>query len=108
MELCYPKEPIHPNDFGHELMAETFLQSLEKETGSDLLETGVSPHTDNAQWNKLIGLVQQQRLTYDRALLNEIGHGNPGVIKKETAPLPEEEKASTFIDIQIQELIMNR
>jgi hypothetical protein len=105
MEKCYPKEPVHPNTYGHELMAEAFLQSLEKETGSDLLETGISPHADDAQWNAVIKLVEQQRLLYDRALLNDIGHGNPGVMKKKTLPMPEAETKSKDLDDEITEVV---
>jgi len=105
MEQCYPKEPVHPNSYGHELMAESFLQALGKDTGSDLLETGVSPRADDAQWNKLITLVKQQRLAYDRALLKDIGHGNPGMMKQETLPPTEAEKKAKGIDAKITEVV---
>lgn len=107
MEKCYPKEPIHPNDYGHELMAEAFLQALEQETGSELLETGISPRSNDLQWNKLIGLVKQQRLTYDRALLNDIGHGNQFVMKKNVLPVEQAEEKSKTFDIAIKELVQN-
>ena len=86
-------------------MAEAFLQSLGKQTGSDLLETGISPHTDDPQWNKLLGLVNQQRLTYDRALLNDIGHGNRGMLKKKTLPVPGAEEKAKAIDAEIGKAI---
>jgi lysophospholipase L1-like esterase len=106
MEQCYLKEPVHPNTYGHELMGEAFLQSLGKQTGSDLLDTGVSPHSDDAQWNKLIGLVEQQRLTYDRALLNDVGHGNPGVMKKNNLTLAEAEEQVKAIDAEIKRVVL--
>ncbi|VGO12233.1 hypothetical protein PDESU_00784 [Pontiella desulfatans] len=105
MEKCYPREPIHPNTYGHELMAEAFLQALGYQTGSDLLETGSSPHATDPQWNTVIGLVKEQRLAYDRALLNDIGHGNPGVMKKKTLPLPEAEAKAKALDAEIQKAI---
>ncbi|MDF7824632.1 SGNH/GDSL hydrolase family protein [Pontiellaceae bacterium B12227] len=105
MEKCYPREPVHPNHYGHELMAEAFLQSLEKETGSNLLETGISPHTNDAHWNTLIKLVNRQRMTYDRALLNDIGHGNRNVMKKKTLPLPEAEEKAKAIDAEIHRVL---
>ncbi|MDF7806599.1 SGNH/GDSL hydrolase family protein [Pontiellaceae bacterium B12219] len=101
----YGSDPIHPKNYGHELMAEAFLQAMGKQTGSDLLQTGVSPHTGDEQWNALFKLVEQQRLTYDRALLNNIGHGNPNVLKKKTLPLPEAEEKSKAIDSEIQSVI---
>lgn len=105
MEKCYPKEPVHPNHYGHEMMAEAFLQALGKETGSDLLETGISPHSDDPQWNKVIKLVEQQRLAYDRALLNDIGHGNRNVMKKKTLPLAEAQEKATAIDAEIKSVV---
>jgi lysophospholipase L1-like esterase len=105
MEQCYPREPVHPNHYGHELMAEAFLQSLKKKTGSNLLESGISPHSDNPQWDKILGLVSQQRLTYDRALLNDIGHGNPNVMKNKTLPVTEAEEKSKAFDAVIAEAV---
>jgi lysophospholipase L1-like esterase len=102
MDKCYPKEPVHPNNYGHELMAEAFLQALGKETGSDLLESGISPHTDDPQWNQVIDLVKQQRLIYDRALLNDIGHGNPNVLKQNKLSLAVAEEQVKTIDVQIK------
>ena len=108
MEQCYPEEPVHPNVYGHELMAEAFLQALGKDTGSELLETGISLRTDDAEWNKLIALVRQQRLAYDRALLNDIGHGNPGVMQMDTLPLPGAETKSKTLNTAIRELLPER
>jgi lysophospholipase L1-like esterase len=108
MGRCYPKEPIHPNAFGHELMAEAFLRAQAGDTGSDLLETGISPRTGDRQWNTLVGLVKQQRLAYDRALLNDIGHGNPHVLKRETLLLPDAEKKARAIDAEIQRAVTSR
>lgn len=95
MEQCYPDEPIHPNDFGHELIAEAFLQGIGKKS---------VPRND-PRWNALIRLVQQQRLAYDVALLNDIGHGNPNVLKKGRLPLAEAEAASKAIDADIQKAL---
>ena len=105
MEACYPKEPVHPNPYGHLLMGEAFLQGLGKETGSDLLETGINPWAENSEWNALLKLVQQQRETYDRALLNDIGHDHPDVMKKFTIPLSEAEVLVEPINAQIEILL---
>ncbi|MCF7847882.1 MAG: hypothetical protein K9M45_03440 [Kiritimatiellales bacterium] len=105
MEKCYPKEPVHPNNYGHELMAESFLQALGKKTGSDILETGVSPRDANPEWKALETLVRKQRMTYDRVLLNDIGHGNPGVMKRSKTTLAEAEQQVKAIDAQIKQKI---
>jgi lysophospholipase L1-like esterase len=105
MEQSYPKEPIHPSPFGHELMAEAFLQSLGKDTNSDLLESGVSSRDSHDRWNELLKLVHEQRVTYDYALLNDIGHGNPNVAKRVTTPMPEAESANTELSAQIAEML---
>ncbi len=96
MEKCYPKEPIHPNKFGHELMAESLLQALGKDTGT---------MTDDPRRNRVIALVKEQRLAYDRALLNDIGHGNKNVLKKATLPLAEAEEKSRTLDVEIAKVI---
>jgi lysophospholipase L1-like esterase len=105
MEKCYPKEPVHPNEFGHELIGEAILWQLGYETGSDLLETGINPWSSDPEWTGLLELVEKQRLTYDRSLLNDIGHGNPGVMKRATTPLAEAEKEAELIQSQIDELL---
>jgi lysophospholipase L1-like esterase len=81
MEKSYPKEPIHPAPYGHQLIAEQLLRGLDKDTGSRLLETGEDDRASDPKWNALLKLVRQQRELSDRALLNDIGHGNPGVMK---------------------------
>jgi lysophospholipase L1-like esterase len=89
LAASYPIEPVHPAVFGHKVMAEAFLQGLGLDTGSDLLETGVNPRIDNPDWVAVLDLVRQQRETYDRALLNDIGHGNPNVMRRFKITLPE-------------------
>jgi lysophospholipase L1-like esterase len=104
MKDSYKREPIHPTPYGHEILAESLLQGLGKETGSDILQTGVSPHKNDSEWNALYALVQQERIIYERALLCEIGHENPGVMKRQKIPLTEAIKQVEPIRQQIKAL----
>jgi lysophospholipase L1-like esterase len=105
MEACYPKEPVHPNEYGHLLMGEAFLQGIGKNTGSSLLETGENDLAKDPKWKKLHDLVRQQRELYDRSLLNDIGHGNEGVAKRFTTPLAEAEESVKVINTSIAKLV---
>jgi dienelactone hydrolase/lysophospholipase L1-like esterase len=105
MEECYPQEPVHPNALGHALMAEAFLQCLGKSTGSDLLETGLSTRARDPRWTTLCELVKQQRLTYDIALLNDIGHDNPNVRRRQKMALSEALEKGQAIDAEINSLL---
>ena len=105
MEASYPKEPIHPAPYGHNLMGEAFLRGIGKDTGSALLETGENPFANDAKWNRLQGLVQRQREFADRALLNDIGHGNPGVRSRYTLPLSDAEELAKPIERKIKALL---
>ena len=104
MEACYPKEPVHPNNHGHELMGEAILRGLGYDTGSNLLESGENPWNEDSQWTILVDLINQQRMAYDRSLLNALGHGNPSVMKRETLSLGQAFKQSHLLDIQIEAL----
>ncbi|WP_378924256.1 GDSL-type esterase/lipase family protein [Pelagicoccus mobilis] len=105
MEKCYPKEPVHPNAFGHYLMAESLLEALGKESGSELLDTGVSTRDEDARWTELYQLVSQQRKAYDMALMNDIGHGNPGVMKRVKYSLAEGEAKAAELEKEIRALL---
>ncbi len=105
MQDCYPKEPVHPNAYGHLLMGEAFLQGIGKETGSSLLESGRNDFADDTKWVKLHDLVKHQRELYDRSLLNDIGHGNPGVAERFTTPLAEAEESVKNINKAIATLL---
>lgn len=105
MEKCYPREPIHPNAFGHALMAELLLQGLGKASGSKLLDTGVSLRGEDARWVELYDLVSRQRKAYDIALMNDIGHGNPGVMKRVTHSLAEGEAEAEELEVEIEKLL---
>lgn len=107
MADCYPKEPVHPNEYGHLLMGEAFLQGLGKETGSSLLRTGNNDFERDQKWKNLYELVRQQRELYDRSLLNDIGHGNEGVAKRFTTPIKEAEESVKAINASIAELLKN-
>lgn len=108
MEASYPREPVHPNPFGHELMGESFLRGLGKETGSKLLETGINDRETDSRWQVLHDLVRQQRETWDQSLLNDIGHGNPHAMERLGMPLPEAEEKVREIDAQIGALISSQ
>lgn len=105
MEASYPREPVHPNPFGHELMAESFLRGLGRETGSTVLETGASDREADPRWVALHGLVRQQRETWDQSLLNDIGHGNPHAMERLGLPLPLAEDKVREINAQIDALV---
>lgn len=105
MEACYPKEPVHPNEYGHLLMGEAFLKGIGKETGSSLLESGKNDLAKDPKWTELHLLVREQRETYDRALLNDIGHGNPGVAKRFDTPLEEAKELVKPINKAIAKLV---
>jgi arylsulfatase A-like enzyme/lysophospholipase L1-like esterase len=105
MAQSYPTEPVHPSVYGHKVMAETFLENIGVVSGSDLLKTGVDSKGADLHWGALLELVRQQRETYDRALLNDIGHGNPTVMKIFMTPLSEAEKLVGPIDSGIEELL---
>ena len=102
MADSYPTEPVHPSLYGHKIMAETFLENIGVASGSDLLKTGVDGKATDAQWNRLLELVRRQRETYDRALLNNIGHGNPHVMKAFTKTLPEAVEELPLINAVIE------
>jgi lysophospholipase L1-like esterase len=107
MAKSYPKEPIHPSKFGHELMAEAFLQALGKSTNSDLLESGISSRSADVRWIALLALVNQQRTSYDYALLNDIGHGNPSVMKKFNTSLSDAEELASSIEAEMEMILKN-
>lgn len=102
MADSYPTEPVHPSLYGHKIMAETFLENIGVASGSDLLKTGVDGKATDAQWNRLLELVRRQRETYDRALLNNIGHGNPNVMKAFTKTLSEAVEELPLINADIE------
>lgn len=105
MEKSYPIEPIHPSKFGHELIAEAFLRGLGKETHSDQLETGAGIWNTHSDWDELLDYVHEQRVRYDYALMNEIGHGNPNVAKRFTGSLEVGELAYREIQVKIGRLL---
>ncbi|RME95890.1 MAG: hypothetical protein D6773_17905 [Alphaproteobacteria bacterium] len=70
-------------------------------TGSDVLETGIDPRADDARWQKVFALVHEQRMAFDMALLNHLGHGNPGVMKRETLPLDEAKRRHAELAAEI-------
>src|SRR5690606_8990960 len=71
------KDPIHPNRFGHELMAEAILAHLGYETGNDIIRTGISSHEGDERWQQVRDLVAKRRRLLDGTPLREIGHTRP-------------------------------
>jgi hypothetical protein len=108
MEQCYPDEPVHPALVGHKLMAESILIGLGNKTGSDILTTGIDQRINDPNWNSLLELVKQQRETYDRALLNHIGHDHPGVKERFTIPLSRADSLVKPIQENIERLLEGR
>ncbi|MEM9161047.1 MAG: SGNH/GDSL hydrolase family protein [Verrucomicrobiota bacterium] len=108
MEECYPKEPVHPSPYGHELMGEALLLGLGKISESQMLETGVNTRKEEAHWNALMELVRLEREVYDRSLLNDIGHGNPGVMKRFGQPMEEAERQRAEVAAKIEALLLER
>lgn len=105
MPAIYVKDPIHPNALGHELMAEVFLQRLGYNTGSDILQEEGGIRAKDTRWLRLIGLVRRQRMSYDRRLLNDIGHGNPRVRSDNNITLLEAEAVNANITEQIRNML---
>ena len=103
MDDCYGRDPIHPNGLGHILMAEALLARLGKKTGHDTLKTGKSAMQNNKKWQQVETLVRKRRQTYDKALLQKIGHKRPGVKARFTLDkaIPEAKK----IDQQLTNLL---
>ncbi|MDA1068076.1 MAG: hypothetical protein O3C43_16420 [Verrucomicrobia bacterium] len=79
-----------------------------KQTGVDILTSGISRRAEDQDWQTLIRLVRDQRLSYDFYLLNNIGHGNPIVLKRETLAKVDAEKANETLNVQISELLQTK
>ena len=104
MEESYPAEPIHPSVFGHQLIAEALLQGLSKTPGNALIEIRINSRDSDPHWASVMRLVSQQREIYDRALLNDIGHGNPYIMRSNTLTLLEAEEQVKPVNAAIEEL----
>ena len=96
------RDPIHPNRFGHELMAEAILGDWGYETGNEIIRTGVSGRSDDKKWREVRKLVAARRSIFDKALLWDIGHDRPGKPLKIT--LAEAQRRAATIDRQIAEV----
>src|SRR5690606_16459269 len=97
------KDPIHPNRFGHELMAEAILAHLGYETGNDIIRTGISSHEGDERWQQVRDLVAKRRRVLDGTLLWEIGHTRPGERPKMT--IDQARKQAADIDRQLAALL---
>jgi len=105
MDNAYPRDPVHPAPYGHILMAEAFLQELGKDSGSDILKTGIDTRVNVLKWTEIIKLVRQKRNAYDFTLLNDIGHDNPHVNNKSKMTLSGAEEVVRSIDEKIQAIL---
>jgi lysophospholipase L1-like esterase len=97
------KDPIHPNRFGHELMAEAILAHLGCQTDNDIIETGVSSREDDEEWQQVRGLVAKRRRVLDNTLLWEIGHTRPG--ERPNMTIDEARGQATDIDRRLSALL---
>ncbi len=87
MNISYGSiDPIHPNEIGHAIIAESILDCWGEKTESQILSTGVDATQQDTSWQNMERLVREQRLSYDRPLLNRIGHENPAI--KEAIDIP--------------------
>ena len=109
MTQSYTVDPIHPNTFGHNIIAKAILQSLTYDgvTSSKAINDIAISNVENydSLWIKLLALVRQQRKAYDWVLLNDIGHGNPFVAKAERVTLTEAEIKAADINDDIERLL---
>jgi len=104
LEESYPKEPVHPGTYGHQVIAETILQELGKTQELVLREGDTRQSSLDPLWTDMVELVSQQREIYDRALLNDIGHGNPYIMRSNTLTLLEAEEQVKPVNAAIEEL----
>jgi len=72
-------DPIHPNETGHAIIAESILDCWGEKNQSPVLSTGVDATQQDTSWQNMERLVREQRLSYDRPLLNRIGHEHPTI-----------------------------
>ena len=77
------KDIIHPTPTGHALIAESILDAWNRPVFPQILNNGLDLTENDSIWQVIEMQVRQQRESYDRAQLNHIGHGHPGIGKKE-------------------------
>ncbi len=77
------RDIIHPTPTGHALIAESILDVWNRPVFPQILDNGLDLTAKDSIWQAVEAQVRQQRESYDRAQLNHIGHGHPGIGKKE-------------------------
>ncbi|MEM6630325.1 MAG: SGNH/GDSL hydrolase family protein [Bacteroidota bacterium] len=88
MDLAYSsKDIIHPNSLGHALIAESLLETWNRSVFPQVLTFGNDLTAEDSTWQAVEEIVRKQRESYDRALLNHIGHQHPGILKQAVLPL---------------------
>jgi hypothetical protein len=87
-------------------MAEVFLKRWGVDTAADTLESGSSAHADDEVWKGLERLVHERRQIYDKALLQDIGHGHPRF--KASHTLDEAKEAVVEIDRRIADYLKGK
>ncbi len=104
LEESYPKEPVHPGVYGHQIIAEAILQELGKTQDPVLHEGDSGRSRSDPQWADMLDLVSQQREIYDRALLNDIGHGNPNIKRQSILAMADAEELVKPVNAGIAQL----
>ena len=78
IEMAYSKkDPIHPNPIGHAIIAETILKKWEMSVFPEVLATGIDRSGEDSLWVKMEDIFRQERMYFDRPLLNKLGHEHP-------------------------------
>ncbi len=102
------QDPIHPNATGHAIIAEAILDCWNVSSNQDVLSSGVDITQSDSAWLTLEKMVQSQRMSYDRSLLNRIGHQHPVIMKSITSSWEEARSLNQFYDQQIDIFLSKR
>ena len=90
MDQAYsPGDIIHPNSLGHALIAESILEKWNRPIFPQVLSFGNDLTAEDSTWQAVEELVRKQRESYDRSLLNHIGHKHPGILNQPVPKLRE-------------------
>jgi lysophospholipase L1-like esterase len=97
-KFSFSKDGIHPDAFGHAVMARAILTAWNLHPDQDELLTRLSTDSDN----DLFKLVRERRKLLENAWLTATGHKRPGVTPG--LPLPEAETKAAAITEKIRAL----
>ncbi len=102
-KFAYANDGIHPNEFGHWIMAKAILEYLGARDlagiADPLMMVAVHPHGE-----ELLKLIQQRQAMMKDAWLTATGHKRPGM--KTGLPLAEAQAKYDEMEKQIRELAM--